>query len=216
MNKKENHSSQLIKISSNRLLLYSGLAFGGLTLLFLMWIIYTGKYTSGNCHGIALLIGLGCALCFGLIGTDALAQGEIPLSGDLKPFQFSVGGGIAVFAITFTLTVFFCPVPTSSKKSVKELKRREMISTTIPDNIKIRETVYSILSTKRYGVKYRNCPDSLLDLRLSGGLIQTKGSEAMKSFIQRLPSRTKGRPASFTFDVLYQSNEQVFYVQCEM
>lgn len=88
--------------------LKTGAVFGGLTLIFLMTLVFlsiSGSVLNGDDKYLVLLIlALGCALSVSFLGGEVAARGEIPLPfATNSPVSFGVTSGVAILVIVLIL-----------------------------------------------------------------------------------------------------------------
>jgi len=87
--------------------LIAGSVFGALTFLFFASLVIAsmlGKSIPPESRLLVVaVLAIGIALGAGFLGGTASASGKIPFPSDLRPFSFSVAGGIAVFIIVFLI-----------------------------------------------------------------------------------------------------------------
>jgi hypothetical protein len=180
-----------------------------------MWVVATDKYTAESCTGLAWVISLGSALGFGLLGADATARGQIPTPGNLGPITFSAGGGVAVMIIVFSISVWSCPDVDNGPNGNGTDDGRQHVSVSLPDGILLKEAVDQFVKSHGYDVEYEErCPDSLLDAKLEGGLVETRGEDAIENYILRLQNKTKDEISSSFSKVSINKNRGVTYVRC--
>ena len=88
----------------------ASIAFGAVTLLFLMAIVWLRGFGEQELNetgllALRLVISLTSALTFNFVGGKASAEGKIPIPfAKQAPIQFGIFGGFAVFIVVFLLT----------------------------------------------------------------------------------------------------------------
>lgn len=101
--------------------------FGSLiiVMLFLMIIVFfSSKIQDDNFAKVAFsaLLGFSCAAAALFFGGSAAAEGRLPLPGGLSPLRFSLGSGVAVFAIVTLLSFYLLRAQGNTDTSVQDNK----------------------------------------------------------------------------------------------
>jgi hypothetical protein len=81
-----------------------GASVGLLAILFLMYLVVSGQSLDRTRRGlIAIITSFAAAFAFAFVGGYAKAHGTIPITANVTPVQFGIGGGIAVLVIVYLI-----------------------------------------------------------------------------------------------------------------
>jgi hypothetical protein len=85
-------------------MIIAGCVFGGLTLLFLMYLVLRDKPVEDRKFLIISIIAFGLALTGGFLGSSGTLSGSLPLPESLQnPLTFGITGGAAVFLVAWLI-----------------------------------------------------------------------------------------------------------------